>query len=122
LNTKHLATEALAKRDVAGRLRTLATGLSLTSDKTWLMRRATHLEQDAARLERQASKAAGQTGDPIWDVACWLLRTHTAALILHGVGVPSTAASALVICCRRRMSALNLEADIDPLLGDVGSW
>ena len=65
LNTKHLATEALAKRDVARRLKTLATGLSLTSDKTWLMRRATHLEQDAARLERQASKAAGQTGDPI---------------------------------------------------------
>ena len=52
MQTKHLEMEALAKRDVAGRLRTLATALSLSSDKTWLMRRARHLEQDAARLEQ----------------------------------------------------------------------
>jgi hypothetical protein len=64
LKSKHLAREALAKRDVAGRLWTLATGLSLSSDKTWLMRRARQLEHDAARLDVQvASLAAGQTGD-----------------------------------------------------------
>jgi hypothetical protein len=59
LKIEHVALEAMAKRDVAGRLRTLATGLLLSSDRTWLMRRAKQLEHDAANLELEAASLAG---------------------------------------------------------------
>jgi hypothetical protein len=55
LKNKKLAMEAVAKKDVAGRLRTLATGLSRNSDKTWLLRRAQEFEHRAALLELQAA-------------------------------------------------------------------
>ena len=58
MKSKKLAIEAVAKRDVAGRLRTLATGLSLSSDKTWLLRRAREFENHAATLELQAASVA----------------------------------------------------------------
>jgi hypothetical protein len=64
LKTNKLAIEATAKRDMAGRLKTLATELSLSSDKIWLIRRARQLEHDAAGLEMQAvSLAAGEIRD-----------------------------------------------------------
>jgi hypothetical protein len=60
LKSKKLAIEAVAKRDAAGRLRTLATGLSLNSDKTWLLRRAQEFEHRAAMLELQAASVAAR--------------------------------------------------------------
>ena len=64
LKTKKLAMEAVAQRDVAGRLRTLATALSLNSDKTWLLRRAQEFEHRAAMLDlRFAAVAARPSGD-----------------------------------------------------------
>ena len=60
LKSKKLAIEAVTKRDVAGRLRTLATGLSLSSDKTWLLRRAQEFEHHAAMLELQAPTVAAR--------------------------------------------------------------
>ena len=61
LKNQNLAMEAVAKKDAAGRLRTLATELSLNSDKTWLLRRAKQLERDARTLELQV--AARQSRD-----------------------------------------------------------
>ena len=63
LKSKKLAIEVVAKRDVAGRLRTLATGLSLNSDKTWLLRRAQEFEYRAAMLER-TTRARGRAKPP----------------------------------------------------------
>jgi hypothetical protein len=60
LKSKKLAMEAMAKRDVAGRLRTLATDLSLSSDKTWLLRRAQEFEHRAALLESQAASVTAR--------------------------------------------------------------
>jgi len=60
LKSKKLAMEAVAKRDAAGRLRTLATGLALNSDKTWLLRRAQEFEHHAAILELQAASIAAR--------------------------------------------------------------
>ena len=58
MKSKKLAMEAVAKRDAAGRLRTLATGLSLNSDKAWLLRRAQEFEHRAVLLELQAASVA----------------------------------------------------------------
>ncbi|MEI6203432.1 MAG: hypothetical protein WCP68_15900 [Enhydrobacter sp.] len=64
MKSKKLAVEAVAKRDIAERLRTLATGLSLNSDKIWLLRRAQEFEHHAAMLEQQAaSNAARHSAD-----------------------------------------------------------
>ena len=60
LKSEKPAMDAIAKRDVAGRLRALATSLSLNSDKTWLLRRAQEFEHRAAMLELQAVSVAAR--------------------------------------------------------------
>ena len=66
MRTRRLREQAHAKKNLAARFKTLAEGLSLRSDKAWLTRRAKLYEQDAERLELEAT-SAGHTRTGIAD-------------------------------------------------------
>ena len=55
LDDSNLIGEARAKKDLASRLKKLASEIVHVSDKAWLLRRARHIEQDAERLERETT-------------------------------------------------------------------